>query len=282
MRKQGFTKMRIDGEIQNLVDKMQVDRFKIHDIELVIDRMEVEEDLLDRIKAAINTAFKMGNGQLTVSNLVTNKAELLSKTLMCSESGISYDEPSPNSFSFNSPYGACPTCKGMGMLHSVNEALLIPDENLSIHKGGLKPLGIYKDNYAFSQMKALAKKYKFSLDEPIKKLPKPILKIILHGSGEDKITSTFESFGTNAQTSYEGLVPQLKRYYEESTSEGIRRWAEEYMELSECIDCGGTRLKKESLFFKINEKNIADLSKMDLDELFLKNNYKLHQKLLKN
>ncbi len=267
VRKQGYTKIRVDGTIQNIVDKMQLDRFKIHDIELVIDRMEMEEDLLERVKASVQVALKMGKGQLMITNLDAPKAELLSKTLMCADSGISYDEPSPNSFSFNSPYGACPACKGMGMIHEVNKTALIPDSNLSIHKGGLAPLGIYKDNFAFGQLKALAKKYKFSLDEPIKKLSPAVMDVILNGSGDEKITGISNPWSANAETSYEGLVPQLKRYYEESTSEGIRRWAEEYMELSTCATCEGTRLRKESLYFKINEKNCAELGAMDLDEL---------------
>ncbi|MFM2225804.1 MAG: excinuclease subunit UvrA [Bacteroidota bacterium] len=271
VRKQGFTKVRVDGIITDITDKMQVDRFKIHDIEIIIDRLDVTEDEISRIKTSSQTAMKMGKGEMMILDYETNKIERLSKTLMCADTGISYEEPSPNSFSFNSPYGACPHCKGLGSTYKVNEALVIPDDKKSIQKGGIIPLGEYKENFVFMQLNAMAKTHKFNLTDPINTLPFAVLNMILHGNITEKLTvpesqKTASWYNKNDVT-FEGVIPMLERYFGETTSESIRKWAEEFMELKDCTECNGTRLRKESLYFKINNLNIAELSNMDISDL---------------
>ena len=270
VRKQGYTKVRIDGDITDITDKMQVDRFKIHDIELIIDRLEVSEEDVPRIKTSSLLAMNMSKGEMMILDYGTNKIERLSKTLMCADSGISYEEPSPNSFSFNSPYGACPLCKGLGTLNKVNEKLILPDENKSIQQGGLIPLGEYKENFVFMQLRAIARKHKFELTDPIKNLSYEARNIILHGSGGSFSTETNFSSTSNNQNydlSFEGIIPMLERYFNESSSESVRKWAEGFMEIKDCESCHGSRLKQEALYFKIGEKNIAELSAMDVSEL---------------
>jgi excinuclease ABC subunit A len=268
-RKQGFTKVRVDGIITDITDKMQVDRFKIHDIEVLIDRIEVTEDDFARIKTSSQTAMKMGKGEMMILDYETNRIERLSKTLMCADTGISYEEPSPNSFSFNSPYGACPYCKGLGSTNIVNEALVIPDAKKSIQKGGLAPLGEYKENFVFMQLNAISKKYKFSLTDPINSISAEAMNVVLHGnvSTDNALSSKTDTWQDKSDLVFEGVLPMLQRYFNETASDGIRKWAEEYMELKDCVECNGTRLRKESLYFKIAEKNIADLSEMDISQL---------------
>ena len=273
VRKQGYTKVRIDGEIENITDKMQVDRFKIHDIELIIDRLEVGEEDLPRIKSSSLLAMNMGKGEMMVLDLETNKVERLSKTLMCADTGISYEEPSPNSFSFNSPYGACPFCKGLGTIYRVNEKLVIPDEKKSIQQGGIAALGEYKENFVFMQIRALAKKYKFELTDAINTLPVEAKHIIMYGNGEGRISTDYSATATygkaqNYDLTFEGIMPMLERYFNDTASESVRKWAEGFMELKECESCHGSRLKQEALYFKINEKNIAELSAMDISDLY--------------
>lgn len=268
VRKQGYTKVRIDGEILDLTPDMQVDRYKIHDIELVVDRLRMGADRKDRLGESMQTALKMGNGLIMLlddeSGVVTN----YSKHLMDPETGLSYEEPSPNTFSFNSPYGACPTCKGLGQLNKVDLQKVIPDPSRSINEEGIAPLGEVRDNMMFKQLRAIAKKYNFSFSTPVKDIPEEAMKIILHGGDE-----TFEvsmNYG-DGEWSYslagEGLVNMLERWYENSTSEKIRRWAEDFLTIDNCPDCQGRRLKQESLFFLINNRNIADLSNLDVAEL---------------
>jgi excinuclease ABC subunit A len=281
MRKQGYTKMRVDGEVLDIKPEMQLDRYKTHDIELVVDKFTVSKDRRDRIVSSLQTALKMGNGLIMVLEMRdeergmtgTHPSSLtphtFSKHLMDAESGLSYEEPSPNSFSFNSPYGACPTCNGLGQINTVDMDKVIPDPSKSIDEVGIAPLGEVRDNMTFKQLKAVAKKYKFSFSTPVKDIPEAALNVILHG-GDD----TFKVDVSYAQSDYvynlalEGLVNQLKRWYEDTTSEKIRQWAEEFMTVDDCPTCNGQRLKIESLHFKINEKNIAELAEMDLQALY--------------
>ncbi|QOR74946.1 MAG: excinuclease ABC subunit UvrA [Thermoflavifilum sp.] len=270
LRKQGYLKVRVDGEIRELVPKMQVDRYKIHDIELVVDRIQVEKDQQTRITQSVQKALEAGKGLIYVLEQQNQHLHVFSKHLMCADTGISYEEPSPNTFSFNSPYGACPRCKGLGAIYQIDMEAIIPDPEKSIEEGGLAPLGEMKDNFIFKQIQQLARKHGFSLRTPIKNLPKKILNLLLYGSEEEKVTVDLgfeEDFYQPYETGFEGVANQVMRYFYESPSDMVRSWAEGFMKLATCPECGGTRLKKESLWFKIHHKNIAELSAMDLRKL---------------
>ncbi|MGZ3957352.1 MAG: excinuclease ABC subunit UvrA [Flavisolibacter sp.] len=280
VRKKGFLKVRVDGEVKDLTPKMQVDRYKIHDIELVVDRMKVTRDLRTRISQSVQQSLKLGKDLMFVMYEADGQKSSLSKygeaaysrQLMCEDTGISYEEPSPNSFSFNSPYGACPACKGLGQVYTVDLKAIIPDEGLSINEGGIAPLGGEREAYIFRQVQSLAKKNKFSLDKPIKDLPEKALNLVLYGkenglTGEELQFDDAQMENGVYEGEFEGVVNQVKRWFATSTSEAIQRWAEAFMELTTCKTCNGTRLKKESLWFKVDEKNIAELSNKDLVEL---------------
>ncbi|MFT3704899.1 MAG: excinuclease ABC subunit UvrA [Agriterribacter sp.] len=276
IRKKGFVKVRIDGEIKDLTAKMQVDRYKIHDIEVVIDRLKVDDEFKVRISQSVQQALKMGKDLMFISPAEpTGKQSgdaFYSKMLMCEDTGISYEEPSPNSFSFNSPYGACPVCKGLGSVYQVSMDAVIPDRNLSINEGGIAPLGEEREAYVFKQVQQLAKKSKFSLDKPIKDLPEKVMNLILYGdeAGTTEDHINFDDVPTSGDvysTEFEGVINQLKRWFAGGTSESIQQWVEQFMELKTCDTCHGARLKKESLWFKVDKKNIAELSNLNLDVL---------------
>jgi excinuclease ABC subunit A len=279
MRKKGFLKIRIDGEIKDLVPKMQADRYKIHDIELVVDRLAADAEQKVRLSESVQKGLQLGNGLLFLLLNEEQKLVQYSRQLMCEESGISYEEPSPNAFSFNSPYGACPVCKGLGNVYQVNLDAIIPDEKLSINEGGIAPLGEERDSYVFKQVQQLAKKNKISLDKPIKDLPESALNLILFGNKKnndndnDNEYTQFDSakISDNREVpsgEYEGVVNMIKRWFHsDTTNESLRSWVEKYMILEKCPGCEGKRLKKESLWFKVDEKNIAELSEMDLVKL---------------
>ncbi|MFM9911758.1 MAG: excinuclease ABC subunit UvrA, partial [Chitinophagaceae bacterium] len=284
IRKKGFLKVRVDGEIKDITSKMQVDRYKIHDIEVVIDRLKVTDEFKVRISQSVQQALKMGKDLMFVnveepelrhtkkssSFSEDSNATLASysKQLMCEETGISYEEPSPNAFSFNSPYGACPVCKGLGTMFEINMELVIPDQSVSISEGGIAPLGEEREAYVYKQVQELAKKNKISLTIPIKEVPKKLLNILLFGNEEGtELEDDFEQVKFDPQGPYEGIINMLKRWFYNGHSEGLRDWAEGFMQLKSCESCGGTRLKKESLWFKVNDRNIAELSSMNLDNL---------------
>jgi excinuclease ABC subunit A len=275
VRKKGFLKVRVDGEVKDITPKMQVDRYKIHDIELVVDRLKVSKDMRTRISQSVQQSLKLGKDLMFVlfenDKGKTGEASY-SRQLMCEDTGISYEEPSPNSFSFNSPYGACPTCKGLGQVYTVDMNAIIPDNGLSINEGGIAPLGGEREAYIFKQVQTLAKKNKFSLDTPVKNLSPKALNLILYGKEEDVAAEELqfddEAIDNNVYSGeFEGVVNQVKRWFATSTSEAIQRWAEGFMELTTCKTCNGTRLKKESLWFKVDNKNIAELSNIDLVHL---------------
>jgi len=272
IRKQGFLKVRIDGEIKDLIPKMQVDRYKMHDIEIVIDRFKVDEDDLVRIKQSVAQALKSGKQFIMVMDADKGTVFNYSKKLMCLASGISYEEPSPNTFSFNSPYGACPKCKGLGVVYEVNLETLIPDKSKTINNGGIVALGEFKDNILFKQIKSISTKYKFNLSTPIKDIPKKGLNAILFGNeGDAELPEDDSVFLGETDRWYTlefgGLTKLIKRCFSNSISENMRRWAEDFMEKATCDECNGTRLKKEALYFKVDEKNIAELALMDIKEL---------------
>ncbi|MDF2192206.1 excinuclease ABC subunit UvrA [Paraflavitalea sp. CAU 1676] len=272
IRKKGYLKARIDGEIKDLVPKMQVDRYKIHDIEVVIDRLPVTDDMRVRLAQSVQKALQVGK-DLMFLQVNDDKVIQYSKLLMCEDSGISYEEPSPNTFSFNSPYGACPVCKGLGNVYQISLEAIMPDKNLSINEGAIAPLGAERDAHVFKQVQQLAKKNKFSLDAPIKDLPKKSLNLVLYGAEtppEEEEQVDFDETATGGplyQTEYEGVIPQLKRWFAGGNTDALRDWVEQFMELRVCSSCDGARLKKESLWFKVDEKNISELSELNLDKL---------------
>ncbi len=268
MRKQGFSKMRIDGYMIDLSPGMQIDRYKAHDIELVVDRLIITEDRKDRFAASLKLALKHGNGFVMFMDHDSEEVAQFSKHLMCTESGISYEEPSPNTFSFNSPYGACPSCKGLGIVHEVDLNLVMPDRSLNINDMGIVPLGEVRKNMIFTQLREISKKYNFTFATAIKEIPEKALNIILYGGDNSFEAMSFGKDDMTFNLAQEGLVKMLKRYYGDSTSEKIRQWAEDFMVLGDCPVCEGSRLKKESLFFRVLDKNISDLSNMDIRALY--------------
>jgi excinuclease ABC subunit A len=287
VRKKGFLKVRVDGEVKDLVAKMQVDRYKIHDIELVVDRLQVTDEMKVRLSQSVVKALQLGKALLFLLINDDDRIVQYSKQLMCEDTGISYEEPSPNSFSFNSPYGACPVCKGLGNVYQVNPDAIIPDWSKSINEGGIAPLGEERQAYVFKQVQQVAKKYRISLDKPLKELPHAALNVLLYGKEDATEDDTVEfdlneSFITENEqgehisakeyytTEYEGIINMIKRWFAaSSTSEAMRAWVEKFMRLKKCNACDGQRLRKESLWFKIDEKNIAELSDLNLDKLFL-------------
>lgn len=280
VRKKGFLKVRVDGEIQDLTPKMQVDRYKIHDIELVVDRLLVSKEERTRLSQSVQQTLKLGKELMFVVAAPSGSSKkepatdqaTYSRALMCEDTGLSYEEPSPNTFSFNSPYGACPACKGLGQVYTVDLQAVIPDPAYSIKEGGIVPLGEEREAYAFKEVQQLAKKMKFSLDKPISDLPEKVLNMLLYGKevvnvDEELQFNDEETDGHIYEGEFEGVVTAVKRWFATSGSEAVQRWAEDFMQLTTCATCNGTRLKKESLWFKVDEKNIAELSMLDLDQL---------------
>jgi excinuclease ABC subunit A len=274
IRKKGFLKVRIDGEIVDLTPKLQVDRYKIHDIEVVVDRMAVTKDMKLRLSQSVQQCLKMGKGLLFIASENDKKnVTQYSKQLMCLETGISYEEPSPNAFSFNSPYGYCNNCKGLGNVYSIAMDTLIPDKSISVNDGGIVPLGEEREASVFNQVKQFAKKYKISLDKPLNNLSVEQLNLLLFGdkgiSDNLSVDLNDENIPDTYTGSYEGIVNMLKRWFTSSQSnDGLKVWVEKFMELSTCPTCNGARLRKESLWFKIDEKNIAELGELNLDKLY--------------
>ncbi len=270
--KQGFTKVRVDGKVIDITKGMKLDRYKIHDIEIVIDRLKISNEVNNdkRLTETIKTAMYHGNNVLMVLEHNTNTAEAryFSRDLMCPESGISYPKPEPNSFSFNSPKGACPNCNGIGKLYEVNVNKMIPDHKKSIKNGGILPVGEEKDSWMFKQLQTIANRYHFKLSDAIKKIPEAAMQIILKG-GEEAFSIQSKELGVtrNYKIEFEGIIPFITSQYENSGSASIKRWAKEFMDHNDCSVCKGSRLKKESLNFKINKKNIAELAQMDVADL---------------
>ena len=268
IRKQGFLRVRIDGEIREISFGLQLDRYKVHDIEVVIDRIKVSEDSLTRLNKSIQTALKQGKDTLMIINHETGELRHFSRKLMCPVSGISYDEPEPNTFSFNSPYGACQNCKGLGVISEVDYNKIIPDDSLSIKKGGIAPLGEYKNNWIFGQMEAIGQKYKFDLNTPIKNIPEEAITTILYGSNETfHVKKEYLGITSTYSINFEGVVNFIISQNNENSTNGIKRWANSFMNKIECPECKGSRLKKESLFFKLNGKNISELADFDISHL---------------
>lgn len=270
LSRQGFSKVRVDGQMLDLTRGMKVDRYKTHDIELVIDRFSVKDDadFVKRLESSLATAMEYGDDAVMVFAMETEKTRFFSRNLMCPSSGIAYPQPEPNTFSFNSPKGMCPSCKGLGIRHEINRQKIIPDDSLSIEKGGIAPLGLQKSSWSFKQIETIAKCFSFSLKDPIRKIPKRALEIILTG-GKEKYEIHSPTLGVTRtyKIDYEGIENFIRSSFENNESRPIRRWASDFMEPHDCHECAGTRLRKEALYFKIDHYNIAQISQMDLIEL---------------
>ncbi len=267
--KKGYSKMRIDGKIEKIEPGMQLDRYKVHDIELVIDRIEVSADNRFRITESVKSALKSGNGTMMLFDFDSEEVRHFSKNLMDPESGIAYDDPQPNTFSFNSPYGACSTCNGLGTIADIDEDLIIPDKKLSINKGGIAPLGQFRSNWTFTQLRAMAKKMKFSLADPIEKISREALDTILFGSDQKfEVTYTYSGGGKQTyDTTFKGVIPMVQNSYMQKSQDSLHQWADEFMVMRTCSDCGGFRLKKEALHYFIGGKHIGELGELNISEL---------------
>lgn len=258
--KAGYTKVRVDGVIRDIEKGMKLDRYKIHDIELVVDRIVVKSSDKKRIYESIIQAMKLGDKSMMVQEFGSDNVRHFSRLLMCPTTGISYPEPEPNLFSFNSPYGACQTCMGLGEVSEIDRSKVIPDPSLSIRKGGLAPLGEYKKNWFFERIDAYLQQEGYSLNTPLQDISEDVLHVILNGN------EGLESVGTETGILLEGLANFMARHAEESTA-GIQRWAQSFMNKVCCPTCEGTRLKKEALNFKVHAKNIGEVAQFDFQEL---------------
>ena len=269
IRKKGFLYARVNGKIEELVHGMKLDRYKTHHIEMVVDKLKVTEKDDSRLKRTIKTAMDQGKGILMVLEKDSSEVKYFSRKLMCPVSGISYNEPAPHTFSFNSPQGACPKCNGLGYVNEIDIKKIIPDSNISIKNGGILPLGKYKNILIFWQLDAIAAKYKFTLETPIKDIPEKAMHTILYGSDETfKLLNTPLGKSSNYLLSFEGIVNYINNYQREKAMDSGKKWSDQFVKRITCPKCNGDRLKKESLYFKIAEKNIAQLSSMDIDELY--------------
>ena len=267
IRKRGFSKVRVDGEIRQLTLNMAVDRYKIHDIETVIDRLTLHDNSKARLTNSLRLALKNGKGVLMVLDHATGEVKNYSKYLMCPTSGISYPEPEPNTFSFNSPYGACEKCNGLGYITEVDLKKIIPDEKKSIKNGAIIPLGTYKNSQIFRQIEALGEKYGFDLDTPIGELSDSVINTILYGTDEPlKVRREFSGMSP-VSMNYEGIINFIKEFDLESAPANIRKWIQSFLNEVPCPECHGARLRTESLHFKIGGKNIAELAAMDIADL---------------
>ncbi|QIA09298.1 excinuclease ABC subunit UvrA [Draconibacterium halophilum] len=268
IRRKGFLTARIDGELTELMHNHKVDRYKNHFIEILVDKLVVDEASTKRLKDSVQTAMKHGHGILMILDHDTNDAKYYSRLLMCPTTGISYNEPAPHNFSFNSPQGACPKCNGLGRVTEIDMDKIMPEKNKSIHKGGIAPLGPYKNTLIFWQIEALGEKHGFTLKTPVKDIPEDGLNEVLFGTNDRiQLKNTPLGNSMNYMMSYDGVIKYIDNQREESTSKTAQKWANQFVKTIECPDCKGMRLKKESLHFKIDGKNISELAKLDLDEL---------------
>lgn len=269
-RKQGFLKARVDGELREISFGLQLDRYKTHDIELVVDRLTVNEKSAQRITASVQTALRHGKGTLMILEHGTSEPRFLSKKLMDPATGAAFDEPEPNSFSFNSPYGACPHCNGLGIITEIDLNKIIPDPSKSIKKGGFAPLGEARPTWIFRQIEALGHKYGFTLDTPVSEIPEDAINAILYGTDEVlKVKNEYLGVTSSYSLNFDGLVNYINAQATDNgtNGNGARKWAGSFMNYRNCPECNGTRLKPASLNFRIGGKTIADLSQMELVQL---------------
>jgi excinuclease ABC subunit A len=265
VRKLGFSKVRVDGVVLEVAPKMQLDRYKIHDIEIVIDRIVAEESDRFRITQSLKSALQHGKGVLMIRE-ENGEIHYFSKYLMDPETGLSYEEPAPNSFSFNSPYGACPSCNGLGVMEEITRESIFPDPSLSITRGGIAPLGEYRDIWIFKKIEALLKHYKCSLSTPIKDLPEAVIEVLLYGDKIEVAVDSVKYPGTQWNTTFEGIINFLQKY-QEGSSDKIQEWVAEFTISKTCTECQGYRLKKEALHFKLDGTHIGELAMLDIQGL---------------
>ncbi len=265
--KKGYLNVRVDGEIREIIPGMKVDRYKNHNIEVLIDKLIVSEKFEEQLKKSIRTGMKQGSGLILIQDAESNEARYYSRELMCPSTGLSYSEPAPHNFSFNSPMGACPRCKGIGTVDKIDIDKIIPDRELSIAKGGILPLGKEKSNLFFWQITAICEKYGVTLQTPIKNIPNEALDDIIYGTNE-RLKIKNKSLGSsNYAVTYEGIVKYISMQQDEDASATAQKWAGQFVTTSICPECNGQRLNKEALHFKINEKNISELTQMDVEAL---------------
>ncbi len=269
VRKKGYLYVRVDGEIREVVHGMKLDRYKNHDIEVVIDKMVVSDKDENRLKQSVSTAMHQGDGLLMILNAQDDEIRHYSKRLMCPVTGLSYKEPAPHNFSFNSPQGACPRCKGLGYVNLIDVDKVIPNRDMSIHEGGIVPLGKYKNVMIFWQLEALLEKYELTLKTPLKEFPDEALEEVLHGSDERiRIKSSLIHTSSDYFTTYEGIVKYIQMMQEKDASATAQKWADQFAKTATCPECQGARLNKEALHFRIHDKNIYQLASMDLNDLY--------------
>ena len=269
IRRKGYLYVCVDGEIREIVHGMKLDRYKNHSIEIVVDKLCVQQKDDKRLHASVATAMQQGEGQLMVYDAETETVRHYSKRLMCPETGLSYRDPAPHNFSFNSPQGACPRCKGLGYVSLIDMDKVIPDRNLSVYEGAIQPLGKYKNSMIFWQIDALLEKYDADVKTPVKDLPEEALNEILNGSMDRvRIKSQLVHTSSDYYVTYEGLVKYIQMMQENETSASAQKWAEQFSKTVTCPECGGRRLNKEALHFRMADKNIAELSAMDIGELY--------------
>ncbi len=269
LRKKGFLSARIDGEIREITPGMSVDRYKIHVIEIVIDKIVVDNPDLKRLKASVATAMKNGKGVMMVKDYDSETMKYYSRNLMCPDSGISYKDPAPHSFSFNSPHGACPKCKGLGAITAVDLDKIVLDKSLSVYEGAILPLGKYKNSILFWQIDTVLKKHGADLHTPIQNLPENALTDVLYGyPGQIRLENKELGVMSNSLYTFEGIIKYITMQEENTTSKKANKWAEQFVKIVKCDACGGQRLNKESLHFKVAGKNIAELAEMELTDLY--------------
>ncbi|HEY5592185.1 MAG TPA: excinuclease ABC subunit UvrA [Paludibacter sp.] len=266
IRKKGYLHVRIDGEIREATHGLKLDRYKNHDIEVVIDRLEVNEKDRKRLKESMQKAMQQGNGIVMLLEKDAETVRYFSKMLMCPTSGISYDEPAPHNFSFNSPHGACPRCKGLGFVNEIDMDKIVPDKKISIYNGGISPLGKHKSSTIFWQIEAILEKYEFTLKSPIADIPDEAMDEIMNGTDE-RLHIKNQSLGTNYFQNYDGILKYIEMQQDNGASATEQKWANQYSKSIKCPECNGAKLRKESLHFRMHDKNIAELAAMDIAEL---------------
>ncbi|MCB9186350.1 MAG: excinuclease ABC subunit UvrA [Flavobacteriales bacterium] len=267
IQRQGFQKVRVNGEVLDVDSDIKLDRYKVHDIEIVIDRLLIDDKSTKRLSDSVQTAMKHGKGSMMTMEHESGNIRFFSRSLMCPTTGIAYDEPAPNAFSFNSPYGACKTCNGLGTVAEVSADKIIPNRKLSIARGAIAPIGELKGNWIFHQLEAIGEKYDFTLKTPVTDISEEALNVILYGSSEVFKVKDANSSASSYSLSFEGIVNFISRQAEDSSSNALQKWADSFTHLKTCPTCNGSRLKLEALHFKLLNRNIAEIAALDLQEL---------------
>ncbi|MDH6354271.1 excinuclease ABC subunit A [Dysgonomonas sp. PH5-45] len=268
IRKKGYLNVRVDGDVREILPGMRVDRYKNHSIEILIDKLAVSNKFAEKLKASVRTAMKQGDGLIMIQDVEAGEVRHFSSQLMCPSTGLSYGDPAPHNFSFNSPQGACPKCKGLGTVNQIDMQKIVPNPNLSIYAGGIAPLGRYKNSLFFWQIEAICEKYGVNIKTPIKDIPEEAIDDIMSGTDE-RLQIKNESLGSsNYMVSFEGVAKYINMQQESEASATAQKWANQFIKTTVCPDCNGQRLNKEALHYKINEKNIAELCRMDIREFY--------------